>query len=133
MREVRCGDGDPVAVFHKITEWNTGLEFLTGSQSSIQAGTWWYESGRVLKAHKHVTNQRDVAFTQETIVVLNGRVRVDLYDDEGTIFHQEELSTGDIGVILGGGHGYAILADDTKIVEVKNGPFVSVEKDKVWL
>ena len=33
-------------------------------------------------------------------------------------------------VMIAGGHGFEILEPNTKIVECKNGPFISVEKDK---
>jgi len=36
-------------------------------------------------------------------------------------------------VILRGYHGYEILEDDTRVLEVKNGPFTSVEADKELL
>lgn len=60
-------------------------------------------------------------------------MRVGLYNEKGDIFHQEELIAGDIGIILTVGHAYQIIEDNTKIVEVKNRPFISVEKDKKYL
>jgi hypothetical protein len=33
-------------------------------------------------------------------------------------------------VMLKGGHGYDILENNTQVLEVKNGPFTSVEKDR---
>ena len=41
------------------------------------------------------------------------------------------LYEGDTAIMAYGGHGYKILEDNTKIIESKNGPFVSVELDKV--
>lgn len=122
--------GEVVAIFHKQNEWKQGLDFLTEDKDYIQAGTWWYEKGRVLKAHRHKTNPRIVERTQETFILLEGRLRVDLYDEKNEIFLQEELSAGDIGIILNVGHGYYILEDNTRVLEVKPGPFTSVELDK---
>jgi hypothetical protein len=51
-------------------------------------------------------------------------------EQQKDVFQQETVKTGDICIILTIGHGYQILEDNTKIVEVKNGPFTSVEKDK---
>jgi len=132
MQEIRLGN-ERVAIFHKAGEWKEGLDFLTENTSFIQAGTWWYHKGKDLRSHKHIINKRIAERTQEVIVVLSGRVRVDLYDENRKIFHQEELVTGDIGVILKEGHGYHIMEDNTRVIEVKNGPFVSVEKDKIFL
>jgi len=129
MKEVKL-NGEIVGIFHKRDEWKEGIDFLTPNETFIQTGTWWYEAGRRLKAHVHIENERVVERTQETVVVLSGRLRIDLYDEERNVFHEEELTAGDIGIILTVGHGYQILEDNTKVVEAKNGPFASVEKDK---
>jgi hypothetical protein len=129
MKRINQG-GRTAAIFHKAQEWKQGLDFLTPDEAFIQAGTWWYEKGKALKAHRHIPHERTVPFTQEAIVVIKGKLRVDLYDADLRIFHQEVLEAGDIGIMLEVGHGYETLEGDTKVLEVKNGPFLSVEKDK---
>ena len=123
-------NSEVVAIFHKLSEWKEGLDFITDDNAYIQAGTWNYNKDKVLKAHRHKINPRTVNRTQETFVLLSGRLRVDLYDENNNIFLQEELAAGDIGIILNVGHGYYILEDNTKVLEVKPGPFTSVEQDK---
>lgn len=132
MREIKL-EGERIAIFHKARDWQEGLDFLTPDETFIQAGTWWYQKGKDLRSHEHIINERIVERTQETIVILSGKVRVDLYGENKEIFHQEELSAGDVGIILKSGHGYHIMENGTKIVEVKNGPFICVEKDKKFL
>jgi hypothetical protein len=122
-----------LAVVHRADEWEEGLGFLTANEEFIQAGTWRYGAGRVLKSHRHIDNKRTIDWTQEVIVVLKGAVRVDLYGDDGSRFHEETLRPGDTMVILRGYHGYEILEDDTRVLEVKNGPFTTVEADKELL
>jgi cupin fold WbuC family metalloprotein len=129
MKEIKYKN-KTVAILHSYSEWKEGLDFLTPNETFIQVGTWCYPSGKVLKAHRHIVNERTAARTQETVIVLNGSMRIDFYDDDNNVFHQETVKTGDICVILSIGHGYEILEDNTRIVEVKNGPFTSVEKDK---
>ncbi|MGI8633880.1 MAG: hypothetical protein ACR2KZ_00615 [Segetibacter sp.] len=119
-----------VAIFHKADEWKEGLDFLTPDTTYIQAGTWNYNKDKVLKAHRHKQNSRVINQTQETFVLMSGRLRVELYDENNHIFYQEELSAGDLGIIFNVGHGYFILEDNTKVVEVKPGPFTSVDQDK---
>lgn len=132
MRNIKI-DNQIVAIFHKVDEWKEGLDFLTDNEAFIQAGTWLYQKDKDLRPHEHIINNRSVERTQEVIVVVSGKLRVDLYDDNRKVFHQEELSAGDIGIILKAGHGYHIMEDNTRIVEAKNGPFICVEKDKVFL
>jgi len=126
-------DGRVVAIFHRADAWKEGLDFLTPNETFIQAGTWWYPAGKDLRSHRHITNPREALRTEETIVIQSGRLRVDLYDKKNQLFHSEELAAGDIGVILEVGHGYRVLEDNTRVVEVKNGPFTSVEADKEFI
>jgi cupin fold WbuC family metalloprotein len=129
MRQIKYKE-EIVAVFHKQDEWKEGLDFLTGNENYIQAGTWWYNKDKMLKAHRHKIYPRVINQTQETLFVISGRLRLDFYDENNNVFLQEELSAGDIGVILNIGHGYYILDDNTRILEIKTGPFTSVETDK---
>jgi hypothetical protein len=119
-----------VAIVHHLMDWKQGLDFLTSDNDFIQTGTWFYQEGMKLKAHRHITNTRKIDRTQETIIILSGSLMVDFYDDANTVFASEILASGDICVILNIGHGYQILENNTRVVEVKNGPFVSVEADK---
>lgn len=126
-------DGTIYAVVHKKEQWKEGLDFLTGNESFIQVGTWWYQKGKVLNSHKHIENERPNNLTQEAVIVISGTLKVSLYDENDEIFHNEQLSAGDMMIMLAGGHGYEIMSPDTKVIECKNGPFVSVEKDKVLI
>ena len=129
MKEVQHS-GKTVFIVHRKTDWKEGLDFLTPNETYIQAGTWWYQKDKSLKSHRHIINDRKIDRTQEVVVIMSGKIRVDLYDENNKIFHQEILEEGDMGVILEGGHGYEILDDNTRVIEIKNGPFISVEKDK---
>jgi hypothetical protein len=68
--------------------------------------------------------------TQEVVFVKQGRLLTVLYNEQRQPVHEIILEVGDLLVITDAGHGYEVLSDDTQILEVKNGPFVSVEMDK---
>lgn len=129
MKEIRVKD-KLLAVVHKKKDWKEGLNFITNNDAFIQVGTWWYNLRKELKPHFHIYNPRNVEYTQEVIIIMSGSLLVDFYDYENLLVYSDTFSEGDIVVILGGGHGYKILEDNTKVVEIKNGPFFSVEKDK---
>jgi hypothetical protein len=132
MQEIKC-NGKTIAIFHSTNEWKEGLDFLTSDSSFIQAGTWWYQGGKSLAAHKHLVYDRDSNLTQEVIVILTGSVLAELYDENDQLFYSKELKPGDIGIMLTQGHGYKILEDNTKVVEIKNGPYPGAELDRVRL
>lgn len=132
MQEIKS-NGKTVAIFHSTNEWKEGLDFLTSDSSFIQAGTWWYHGGKNLAAHKHLIHARDSNLTQEVIVVLTGSVLAELYDENDIPFYSKELKPGDVGIMLTQGHGYKILEDNTRVVEIKNGPYPGAELDRVRL
>ena len=110
-------------------DWDEGLNFITQEELYLQVGTFWYEEGQRCKPHQHIPNNRPNVLTQECNIVISGSLCVTLYDD-GEEFRTVILRAGDLIVMVAGGHGFEILEPDTKIVECKNGPFISVEKDK---
>ena len=119
-----------VAIIIKGNEWPEGLNFISSDTDYQQVGFWNYNKGKVLSAHVHLDAPRQVLKTQEVILVKQGRLRVDIYNQEEQFFTSAELGVGDIGVFLHGGHGYEILENGTKVVEIKNGPYVGPDKDR---
>jgi hypothetical protein len=65
------------------------------------------------------------------VYVKSGSMKCLLFTEEKKFFKEFILYEGDLAVFAFGGHGFEILEDDTKIIEAKNGPFTSVDKDKV--
>lgn len=118
------------AIIYRKDDWKKGLNFITPDELWIQVGSWWYDKGRVLDSHIHKNYSREALKTQEMTYVVSGSMKVTLFNDDLEYFNEFILHEGDLCVVAFGGHGYEILDDDTKIIEAKNGPFVSVEKDK---
>jgi hypothetical protein len=64
------------------------------------------------------------------VFIKQGRIRANVYTEKRVFLKSIELQSGDLMVMLKGGHGYDILEDDTQVLEVKNGPFMGIEKDR---
>ena len=129
METIKVGDRIS-CIIYRDSHWNTGLNFVTPNEMFIQAGSWWYDSGKELQKHVHKDFDRTAQRTQESVYVKRGSMRVDLYTEELEKFKDFVLYEGDLAVFAYGGHGYFILEDDTQIIETKNGPFIDVETDK---
>ena len=112
-------------------DWKKGLNFITSEDYYIQAGSWWYDKGKVLDSHTHNEFERKAYRTQETVFVKQGKMKVTLFSESQKYLDEFILYEGDLAVFVYGGHGYEILEDNTKIIETKNGPFTGVEKDKI--
>ncbi|HYQ40350.1 MAG TPA: hypothetical protein VER11_00230 [Polyangiaceae bacterium] len=106
--------------------------FLTDSQSPLQLGMNFYRAGEVIKAHYHLKKhvQTD-AVVHEFLLIAAGQALLRLYDaHDQSEFASRRLDAGDMVLLLAGGHGLDIQAD-TKIVELKLGPYDGKVKDKV--
>ena len=106
--------------------------FLTDSANPLQLGMNFYKAGEVIKAHYHLTRQIETnSIVQEFILIGAGRALLRLYDAaDQSEFTTRQLGTGDMVLLLAGGHGFDVQ-DDTKIVEIKLGPYDGKSKDKV--
>ena len=131
MKEKIIKDGKIViAKIYKNSDWPENLNFYTTDNDFVQVSTWNYNQGKHLKAHSHKIAERKANQTQEVIFVKSGKMRVYLYSEKDKLIYKGLMTQGDLTIIFTGGHAYDILADKTQILEVKNGPYLGLEKDK---
>ena len=105
-----------------------GIEFLTPDSYSQQLGYMNRPKGYIIKPHVHNFVFREVHYTNEVLLIKSGRVRVDFYDSEQKYRESRILESGDIILLIVGGHGFEML-EASEIIEVKQGPYVG-ENDK---
>jgi len=131
MNTEKITDGDSVlAIVIRGSDWEDGLNFVSSDSDYQQVGIWGYGKGRKLAPHRHLRAQREVLHTQEVVFVKSGSLRADIYTDGEKFVKSVELGKGDTIILLNGGHGYEILADNTRVLEVKNGPYPGAERDR---
>tara|TARA_B100000886_G_scaffold334419_1_gene289918 strand:+ start:1852 stop:2274 length:423 start_codon:yes stop_codon:yes gene_type:complete len=106
------------------------LSFFSQDEEYIQAGSWNYNKGKKLLAHTHNEVKRSVLFTQEVIFIKSGSLQAFIYDDDSNLVEEFTAYEDDILIMLSGGHGYEVLEDDTKVLEIKNGPYLGAEVDR---
>jgi len=111
-------------------DWDDGLAFYSDDDDFIQVGTWNYDAGKELLAHKHNRVDRAVTHTQEVVHIRTGALELTVYDEDDEILEVHTARQGDTLVMLAGGHGYRILDNDTRVLEVKNGPYPGPEADR---
>jgi hypothetical protein len=119
-----------LAIVIRGKDWEEGLNFISSEEDYQQVGIWGYDKGKKLAPHIHLIAPREVSCTQEVVFVKDGRIRADIYTENDDFLKSVELGKGDTIILLNGGHGYEILEDHTKVLEVKNGPYVGGEKDR---
>jgi hypothetical protein len=106
-----------------------GIEFFTPGDFSQQLGYMKHQKGETIQEHIHILHAREVTNTQETLIVKKGRVKINFYNEDKTLFTTRELKTGDVVLLASGGHGFEFL-EETEMIEVKQGPYCG-DQDKI--
>jgi mannose-6-phosphate isomerase-like protein (cupin superfamily) len=107
----------------------TKTTFITPSAATQQVGFIVYPRGGQVPRHAHKVVERHVRGTPEVLVVRSGRCEVDLYDQEERLVATRPIGTGDVIILIAGGHGLRML-EDTVFLEIKQGPYLGTD-DKV--
>jgi len=105
--------------------------FPTPPDLELQVGFVVYPAGGAVVPHRHVPVSRHIERTCEVIVVRRGRCHVDFYNEERELVTSRELKSGDLVIMVSGGHGFR-MHEDTVLLEVKQGPYFG-EREKEFL
>ena len=100
-----------------------GISFVTNKDNILQLGYMSRPTGYHIVPHTHNPVHRHTVGTQEVLFIKSGVIRIDFYSFEQVYLESKELSTGDIVLLAGAGHGITVLEPVT-MIEVKNGPYI---------
>ena len=130
MREI-VKDGKILARHITPDDIKPGLISLTGDDEFLQVVAWGhYEKGKYLQDHWHNEFERTAMRTYEAVYVVKGAIEARLFDLNLVPVETLTVKQGELLILLESAHGYTILEDDTTVLEIKNGPFMGVTKDK---
>lgn len=101
--------------------------FVTPPEFLQQVGFVVYGQGTEIARHVHLPIERRLVGTSEVLVVRRGRCELDVYTEERELVATRELRTGDVMLMVGGGHGFRML-EDTVLLEVKQGPYTGLDE-----
>lgn len=105
-----------------------GVDFITPNEYSQQVAYMHHLAGKKIDAHIHNLVHRNIVMTQEVLLIKKGVLRVDFYDEYEDYLESRDLYTGDIILLVSGGHGFQVL-EEVEMIEVKQGPYAG-ENDK---
>lgn len=133
LKEIKCDgleyiyhEGELYCIILRDKFESKSVVFFTPDSFSQQLGYLPHRRGNIIVAHKHKINKREILYTQETLFIKRGKVKVNFYDRNHLYIESEEVSTGDVVLLCSGGHGFEIL-EDTIMIEVKQGPYMGVD------
>lgn len=113
-----------------------GAEWIGERFEPLQASRMNFKEGKKFTIHHHLQNPRIIKRTQESFIVISGRLAVDIYDEKSSYLGKKaayigtlEVGPGEAVFIYRGGHGVRVL-EDCVFYEVKAGQFDGVKSEE---
>lgn len=125
-------EGRLCAIVLKAVHDQQGIQFFTSNELSQQLASMSYPPGKIIGAHSHNPVRREVLYTQETLFIRKGKLRVDFYSDQQEYYCSRILGAGDVILLIAGGHGFEVL-EALNMVEVKQGPYAGDMDKKAFV
>ena len=119
-------------VIHK-NEIKDYRQDLSPDEEFLQVSARSFEKETFVKPHKHLINNREINKTQEAWIIIEGKVEFQLFDIDDHLIESSCLESGDCLVLYNGGHSLNVVEENTIMYEIKNGPYLGIDKDKVNL
>ena len=124
-------DGRLLHVVNRKEDISSKRVDICPNDKYLQVSCFSLPKEKTFKPHKHIPLERSTDITQESWVVIQGKIKAILYDLDDTILEEVVLNRGDCSITFEGGHNYESLEDDTLVYEYKTGPYFGQKKDKV--
>jgi mannose-6-phosphate isomerase-like protein (cupin superfamily) len=109
----------------------TETTFITNPDLAQQVGFVVYPAGGVIKRHIHKNVDRKNISSSEALIVRQGRLEIDIFDQNKMLLATRELMAGDFVLMVSGGHGFRIL-EATVLLEVKLGPYAGASDKELF-
>jgi hypothetical protein len=120
-------EGVPLAIIVRAEMAPAQTMFLTPPEFKQQVGFVVYPAGGVIARHVHRPLERHLIGTSEVLVVKQGLCEIDIYNDFRELVATRELRTGDVMLMVAGGHGFRMI-EDTILLEIKQGPYTGIDE-----
>ena len=111
-----------LALIIRSDEIKEGRNFHTENEEEFQIASFNFNEDVVIDNHIHLNQKRNINSTVETLFVIEGTMKVFIYDNNLDLVDESLLSSGDTVVFLRGGHGLKVHKG-CKFVEAKQGPY----------
>lgn len=96
--------------------------FITKPDMAQQVGFVVYPAGGIIKRHIHKNVDRQNTSSSEALIVREGKLEIDIYDQQRTLLATRLLEPGDFVLMVSGGHGFRVL-EAAVLLEIKLGPY----------
>tara|TARA_B100000886_G_C20059476_1_gene341125 strand:+ start:126 stop:494 length:369 start_codon:yes stop_codon:yes gene_type:complete len=98
------------------------IDFINDENDLLQVGYMSHKKNHKIIPHRHKDFERNINGTQEVLLIQEGRLKTNFFDEDNKEICSVILEKGDLILLLGGAHGFDVL-EDLSMIEVKNGPY----------
>lgn len=128
--EILDKNGNRLALIVNTNLTNLKKEFHTKNDENFQVGTFNLPEGESLDRHVHLENIRNINSTSEVLIILEGELEVEIFDNFKNFVYSKVLTKGFLILFLKGGHSFKVN-QNCKFIEVKQGPYSEgLDKEK---
>ena len=127
LMEIIEWQGKPLTYIIRAALQPEKTTFLTPNDFKQQVGFVVYPAGGEVSRHIHLNIERHLHGTSEVLIIRKGHCFMDIYSDDRDLVATRELRTGDVMLMVGGGHGFRMI-EDTVFLEIKQGPYLDVKE-----
>jgi cupin fold WbuC family metalloprotein len=126
-------DGQLLHMVNRLSDITLKRNDISPDTEYLQVSAFRMNEGKTFRAHMHLPLERKTDITQESWIVIKGRVKAKLYDMDGTLLAEPILEAGDCSITFRGGHNYVCMEEDSVVYEYKTGPYMGQAKDKTFI
>ena len=118
-----------ISIIYRNTKEEKGINFLTDPENNFQVGILNHPKSHIIKSHIHIPIIRSLKGTEEVLYIEEGKMKVLFYNKNKKKITEEILEKGDIVYLISEAHGFEFL-EKSRIIYVKQGPYINKKKDK---
>lgn len=126
-------NNDLMFTINKYEEISKSRTDITPEKEILQASAKILSKGENFPPHKHNYLKRETTTTQESWVIIEGKILAFFYDIDDSLMGTYELTKGDMAIVYKAGHSFNVIEDNTVLYEFKNGPYYGKTKDKTMI
>ena len=126
--EIRDKNNKLLAMIFSPNDYKDEKHFLTEDSNEFQIAQFNLDKATEIKRYIHRDQERKINKTSEVIIVNEGSLELEIYDEELKLVTKEIVNQGQVIALFNGGHGFKTLSK-SKFLEVKQGPYVE-DQDK---
>ena len=120
--EIKDKNGKLLAMVVDYISNKENKYFVTDNEAKLQVATFNLEKNDNILKHIHPPQQRNVKTTSEVLIILDGEIEYEIFDEDLEFCQSGIINGGSMLILISGGHGLNVKKN-TKFIEVKQGPY----------